>query len=463
MLDPINRPVTEVKGHSAFNVPASANLRSAALLVDCCVALVVYFACVRIFRLSPIPSAMNGIILALSIAGSWVAGRISLGATFGEALWKLRPLRLDKGKPELFQLRGTRVFQAERLNRFQLVSCAAATVFALAASTWYGNETVLKHPLFVQATLWEMDAYAPDNSHQEWIRAPFYYSVGHWPRTFSGQPVLYSLPYEKGPPHRFIGHIVARWDAPDVKVTFEGPRTPAEIFPASVIKQCMLSAWNQSTECIRVREETLSRHIAEMKDVAPESWEVKWFKVSNPGIPAVEQPQGIYILAKSREQLEERFILVTGKGTHQAISLERTQSVAGEKARLMFLQALRNQRVTHELAVGRAHVNRDLASIKLDSLYSLKEPQAFIKRLSEVQALLVSKISVEPKTFDAYFHLAGISLLLVEKASQLNNPSLTTAAKPMIQSALKYAKDIDPKNPRTAQIENIWLDARKYQ
>src|SRR5262249_4353881 len=139
-----------------------------------------------------------------------------------------------------------------------------------------------------------------------WSVEPFFYSLGAWPKEFMGRPVHYAVPYEKGPPTRFLGHVSARWDAPEIKVTFEGPKTPdsGEINRA-VIHSCLVPSEFSGGprpgmfECARIRGKTLKRHIEEVDAFSPSNWVLRWFRVENPAIDPRERAQGVFLGAVS--------------------------------------------------------------------------------------------------------------------------------------------------------------------
>jgi hypothetical protein len=141
--------------------------------------------------------------------------------------------------------------------------------------------------------------------------------------------------------------------------------------------------------------------------------------------------------------------------------LDRPTGGAGALAHDLFEKLIRSQRVAKELGTGRAWVDRALAQVQLGTLNQTAPGPAFIPRLADVQALLLAKLSVDPKTYDTYFHLGGTSLLLTQYALRNQLPELAVSARPMVQSALRYAQDLKPADPKTQQLQNMWIDAKK--
>jgi hypothetical protein len=308
-----------------------------------------------------------------------------------------------------------------------------------------------------------------------WEILPFFYSLGAWPKVYRERPVFYALPYEKGPPSHFVGHIRARWDAPGAIVDFEGPKTPLGRTSRETIRQCLVGS-EKSWSCLKIRELTLQRHLEEIqKKLAGTAggntalrmkWKLRWFTVRNPALAPAEQAQGIYLSAQDGDQGEERYVLITQDGTHQAISLNLktsvTEGIEGAEAKLAkttFEQAIRSIRASDELTPGRTWINRQLETIQLQ-----KGAEQELSRLAAAQASLISKISVEPKVYEAYFHLGGTALLLQQLARKSGGAlamELSSVAKPLLQNTSRYVQDLNPKDPRTQILQGYWLESQK--
>ena len=115
---------------------------------------------------------------------------------------------------------------------------------------------ILHHPLFQSATEMQLPAFSPDVSSptSDWTALPFFYTLGAWPKKFQGQAIFYGVPYEKGPPKNFVGHLAGRWKMPDILWIAEGPKTPLEL-SRSALKNCILSS-ALNLECASVREKS---------------------------------------------------------------------------------------------------------------------------------------------------------------------------------------------------------------
>jgi hypothetical protein len=406
-----------------------------------------------------------------ALAALWFAQQLALGATVGQRVWKLRMLD-ERGRAPRRRGLGRRFFQVEALDPAARLGAALSTLALLGGSLWAIDRLWLDHPVLRRAAIWELEPFAPAPADANWQVQSWFYAVGAWPRTYRGQPVLHELPYEKGPPKQFVGHVTARWEMPDAKVIYEGPRTPAEVSVAT-LRDCLTGSWLSARagalRCLRLREAVLLRHVREIRQAvdsgaAGGEWQLRWFEIKNPALPPEESPIGLYLTGQGPLRAQDRFIAVNARGANQAFILDRSLTPAGLQARAAFEQAMRSQRISPELNAGRAWVDRGLASTRIADLKNPdpQDPAAFIARIADVHTLLISKISVNPGTYEAYFHLAGTSLLLARQATQMGRADWTAIAKPLVNSAFRFARDIGPDDPRTAQLQNIRLDAQDF-
>jgi hypothetical protein len=495
-------PSAHVRGTGAYRARAGFAPLLGARVIDASLALFALFAAHRALRMSPVPHWGWIAGSALLLGALWASGRLLSGRSPGEAAWRLRTAPKTEGMAWDASLRMP-LLQPGRIGAPELAGGAFLTLAAVIACAWSIDRAVFKQPLWARARPLELDAYLPDMSARRWEVLPFFYTLGAWPREYAGKPVFYSLPYEKGPPTRFIGHMSARWEAPGTIVTFEGPKTPAspvtrapgERTPRDRIRECLLGS-DHSWACLKIREVTLLRHLTEVQhgltgraggDTALSMrWQLRWFTVRNPALAPSEQAQGIYISAEDKGQGgargpargEERYVLITENGTHQAISLTYPdpRTPAAMAARETFAQAIRSLRASDDLGPGRAWADSQLKALALGDIGALLSGKSIppgidaakvIQRLGQAQALLLSKISVQPGTFDSYFHLGGTALLLDRLArkgsrtTHLEGLELAAASKPLVQAAYRYAQDVAPDDARTTQLHGFWIEAQR--
>lgn len=410
--------------------------------------LCLYALIVRAFDLSPLPSfSLIVPFIAGLLALAWVQRRW-LGGTLGELLWDRTSL-------------ANRVFAW-----FVIGGCAL----------WLGREAVWRHPLLLEAREWHLAPFAPlaieaDQTH--WDSLPFYYLLGAWPTAFQGKPIFFTVPYEKGPPAQFIGRVIGRIRSPEIMLTLEGPRTPEPAFKAEDVKYCLSKSWTDSQQgplgCAKIREASLLRHIREMRKISPHDWEIRWFEVDNDSIPEVERVRGIYLKASNDRRGEHRFVIITPTGTQQVVRLRVSTDNDGALAYEILEKSVRSLRLSEALYAGRALANRRLSETKLDELSQTPNLESFVKRVSEVQALLIAKISVEPKGIDAYYHLGGTAYMLLKKLEDLAKKSPDSVVgdlsvkmnewnaieKPLLDASYRFAKDVAPEHEHTQRLQNM--------
>ena len=465
----------EVRGHKAYNELAPLWIRIISFLVDLGWICVVFYMGVRIFNQSPIPGTALLLSYTVTVLVLWLLQQIFFGASLGQLAWRLTLLDHKKRKLQWpgaaqYLFRGkVRSHQTERMSLEGLLTASLLTALSLGLSAWTVTKIWIDHPMMRTTEDIEIAAFAPSadqvGEKGDWLIAPFFYALGAWPKTFAGHPILYSLPYKKGPPTHFIGNIVARWSMPDIRLTIEGPRTPTHGESAAAIRDCLHSRAAELF-CLSLRKNSLARHIDEMRALNPTRWELKWFYVNNTGIPPEEVPQGIFLSAANDLRAQERYILINSSGAHQTLILSHSVGQQGDLAKSYLERSLGSLRISNKLETGRIWSDKMLSDIHLKELDTITDQNRLVSRLAEIQALLISKISVEPSNFDAYFHLGGTSLMLARlgatQSIHQDQDEVSTVAKPMLQNILRYAQDVAPNNPRTAQIENFWRDSKKY-
>jgi hypothetical protein len=461
MQTPEHETQKMVVGTSAYSREASWSLVALSAWGELMVGGILLLAAIKLLSLGAAPHPLWPLGWALGFAVAWFGQRAAFGVTLGERTLGLRP--------------GARFGRPLRTTQIDPGAAMSTGLLLLGATAALGltfHRVILRHPLWAATEAWELDAYLPDMASGDWKILPFFYSLAAWPARFEGRPVLHQLPYEKGPPSRFIGHLIARWDPPQFNVAFEGPKTPIAGNDRATVRGCLASG-DLSVLCLKMREVTLKRHLDEMgrrfHDLRTE-WKLRWFEVKNAALPPEEQAQGIYVEA-SREgrQLEgeARFIVITRNGTHQAFifSWECGSRDALAQARKKFEQSIRSLRASDSLVPGRAWIDRELGAVQMERLAA---GGVMLEELAPIQALLVAKITLDPAVFEAYFHLAGTSLLMMKAARGAAGGASTeraldvaTVARPNIQSALKYAQDVAPAEPRIAQLQGIAIEAKK--
>lgn len=379
-----------------------------------------------------------------------------LGKSPGEWLWGLKLDPRLRGIRE--RLLKRRLLKKAEPRRSRALAAAIVTglVGPLTAAAFY--KAMVENPAWLMAENLRLTANTP--RADDVVVSPFFFVIGSWPKAFEGKPVLYQLPYEKGPPSRFAGHIVARLQAPQTLLTLEGPKTPQPARTRLEIAHCLREL--VAPRCFSLREATLARPLREMMEkTGGHAFKLQWFVVDNAELKNDERPQGFYLSVEGPELAQERFVAITPSGTHQALILDRPSGGAGATAHTAFSEVVRSLRVFDELGSGRAWIDRTLGDVKLDEIKRIGDPLEAVARLAEVENLLLSKISVDPKTLDTYFHLGGVAVLLSERAAQNPNSDWGAVAKGLLESLWRYGRDVDPNDPRTELLKQYWDRLKK--
>ncbi len=447
-----------VVGISGARTPTSPILLALARGADSSLVLLIFLGALTLSRLPPFPGIPQLLLLLSAILIPFGA-RLLVGVTPGEALTRTRKNPKRPGYTSRPDLDG-----------LHLASLAGAIVLLFLTTGWLAARALFLHPLFAPVEAKTLPAFIPPlQSPDFWVRAHFY-SLGAWPARPFQQKVVYSLPYEAGPPILFPGRIVAQWLPLEISVTFEGPKTPDGLRDAAgkavardTLRECFLSgslAW----DCLRYRKALLSRPLDEiergMRGVP--HYRLEWLSVSNPQLPPIEWPEGLRITATLNGKTQIRFVAVTWGGTEQAFFLTHQGGEKGLLAERLFEQSLQSLKLTDDLDTLRAWSERDLLEIHMKELEQLDwKSDEFFDRVTTIQSVLLSRISVQPKDYDAYFHLGGTSSLLIRHALAASHPEIAAAAQKTLFSAWKYAHDVKPQDPRGFQLERLWDELKE--
>jgi len=397
--------------------------KSFAVLCDFGIAFLPLLAGIAFFGLSPLPKF------------SWIG------------IWIITAFVLPWLERKFFKLSLGEMIWSASADSLRLAFASFLTFLVYFSLFFLIQREIFHHPLFQRALAIELPAFSPDVSSpsSEWSALPFFFTLGAWPKKFDGQPIFYSVPYEKGPPSQFVGHLAGRWKMPDVLWIAEGPKTPLEIARED-LKTCMLAP-ALSLNCADVREKMLKRPIQEMGKMNPLAWRLRWFSIKNGGESAA---QGFMIEAENTTQMETRYVLVNPKGRHQAFILHSKLDSDGEHARAVLRQAIAGLKSLSELSEAQVFIDRELSDTSVTRESNLDD-------LAKIQAELVSKISISPASFEAYYHLAGTALLATKK-----DPALSSLTRPLILNAYQFAKDVAPQDPRLPSLENMTIEAKKF-
>jgi hypothetical protein len=343
-----------------------------------------------------------------------------------------------------------RLVGTPRKNAIVIIFPIAAAVFALGGCglLWgrdptirpYGNRLV---PVF-----------APDSAERgAWDVLPFFYATGAFPRP--NHPVFqkvggmeYSLPYEKGPPTRFLGKVVAYWRDLESRLIISGPFTAASPSDPIELRKCV-SSWLRCKSARRKIWKHSIKSYFDDRNVAVN----EWFQVENAFLPAEERPQGIYLRSKAEAgRVREAYFVVGPKMAIQGFILDRPDREEGERASELVAKIIGSLRISSDLQAPRAFINPKLASIRITPRTSLNE-------LIAAEAALLAKVTIEPKESESFYHLAGLGITLFRTAKKEGRIELAATSKVVVTNALQYVRDVDPKSPRIPEMERFDAEA----
>jgi len=175
---------------------------------------------------------------------------------------------------------------------------------------------------------------------------------------------------------------------------------------------------------------------------------------------------GVYLKAENAHHEIHRFILLTADGQAQAMTLElprnpRALVDPGFAPELqMVFQVIGSMSLHPSLAGSRSWADRRLSEIRLEEI--ARKPE--LHRLGELSALLIAKTTVSPRQPDAYFHLAGVSLLLLNKSASTPAAELVSAiARPQVLASQRFMFDVAPADPRNRQLEQMVLEMKQFK
>lgn len=458
----------QVKGHSSYDLPAPLGRRLLALATDLPTYLLAPVLGVLVLGAPPIPDAPVFAAWAAWAVGIHWLQRLLRGQTLGEQLWGLKSVARAPG--EATRLAAQSASQAS----FRL-RAASGLALSLVIAGQMVSKTLEFHPMLREAQVVQIPAFSPAASDPHWSVLPFYLAVGAFPKSWNESPVWYQLPYAKGPPERFPARVVLRLAQSDARITLEGPRTPEALRGRrDWVRACLTDprlSVRLAAQCLGLRRELLLRHSREMRPGGhrPQSWGLYWFEVDNPQLAEESRAMGVYLKAQEAEQGEaeiHRFILLASDGQAQTITLEmrsgemKSSSPALAPEMQMMFQVLGSLSLHPTLAGSRSWADRRLSETKLAEIMRRSE----IGPLGELAALLVAKTTVSPRSPEAFYHLAGVSLLLLKKSAKTPAAELVSAvAKPQVLAASRYFADVAPDDPRNRALEQMVLEMKQFR
>ena len=274
---------------------------------------------------------------------------------------------------------------------------------------------------------------------------PFAYLLTPIPASFENDPILWELPYLKGPPKSFVGRVELQWSEEwQNRMAFSGPLS----FPRTVKVSDLVDCLGRFFGCGADRHELLQKHLKLRSDFN-EIFETAIWRIENPLLKPEERPIALYVRgtsAKDPKRLREVALILNGNLALQTVSLDQKISPLNEKNSAFFRSVISNIRMTGDLAASRAWVNAKLAEFQPSG-----EPT--IPQISEAEKLLLSKLSVDPTQLEPFYHLFRFSELEYRRSLAAKNLVSTARARRLMSALVQYARDIAPADQKSKEME----------
>lgn len=333
------------------------------------------------------------------------------------------------------------------------VAIFAGTVFTLGSTfyLWMRDPTLRPLPARTLAL------FAPDSANgADWQVLPFFYATGAFPVRLFAKPgapssemkgelsVEFSLPYEKGPPTRFLGKVTAFWRELDSRLTLTGPLSVASPATPEALQRCFGGWFRCAADRRKIWTNSVAPQIAGRTLV-----ENFWFTTDNPFLGTDERPQGIYLRTSAdRGRVREAYFLVGPKMAIQSLILDRPDRAEGEVASETLRKIVGSLRMSGDLQAPRAFVNPKLAALRIG-------PKSSLAELVAAEGYLLAKVSIEPKEVESFYHLGGLALTLFHAAKREGRVELAASSKTIVKSTLRFARDVDANSKRLGEMEKF--------
>lgn len=289
---------------------------------------------------------------------------------------------------------------------------------------------------------------------------PYGHTLGPWPTHFRGEPVVSRLTYLKGPPKKFLETFSLIWAPVDAEISISGPKTPLPDFKRADWREC----FQKNFLCSNPKKTFWSKVFPDREMHRKSEVRATWFESGS-----ADGPRGVHLLIRSksdsgREQIEDRFAILTPGGTLQTLSIRVSNNPVGSEARGIFMQTIGSLKVHEDLTFGRAWIAGDLKDVDLRAQKTIPEPKTRLLRLIEVQNLIFAHMSVDPSTVDSFYHLAGVThrlaldLLRTRDQWFKNQESWLNEFPSLLATLAKYSRDFPESNQVSERIEALLQD-----
>ncbi|MBI3535173.1 MAG: RDD family protein [Deltaproteobacteria bacterium] len=187
----------QVKGYTVFGEKALTVVRILAFCIDALVFICGYFFFSMLYYLSPLPGLLDTAILIFLFLVYKFSFEKYLHCTVGQWFWKIK--------------KTNKIYiQKEKLSIPNLSAVISLTIIFFSCSIYIFYTWIYQHPMLQKASIITIKS-ADLEQNISYERLPWFYTIGYWPKYFiDAEPLSFSLPYEKGPPLKFPGHIIVQ-------------------------------------------------------------------------------------------------------------------------------------------------------------------------------------------------------------------------------------------------------------
>ena len=284
---------------------------------------------------------------------------------------------------------------------------------------------------------------------------PYGYTLGPWPQSFEGEPIVTKLTYQKGPPLKFLEKITQVWRPVEIELEIYGPKTIKEGMTANDWQNCFASAFS----CHSEKEFFVSEIFPDRAKHKHDALTLTWVDSLDP-----LAPRGLHLTIEAPTYQIDRYTFITEKGATQTFSLQSVKTEEGARARALFKKTLSGLKVKEDLQSARAWIQNKIKSVNLDQARSITDPKLRLERLIQIQNWIYSLLTVDPTHIEPFFHLAGVTHMLAIELMRTDQTYFKSqeawilSFRPLFETLLAYAKDFPGNQPLVANIESLLQD-----
>jgi hypothetical protein len=330
------------------------------------------------------------------------------------------------------------------------------TLIALFTLSFCGSLYLFFHssPLYSALKIEVLNNYFPEKPDDDLI-LPFGYTLGPWPKSFRGEPVVTKLTYLKGPPSKFIDSMTQIWRPVEVELTLTGPKTVISDFRIKEWRNCFQSDFR----CSKEKGLLWKRIFPDEKMHARDDIKATWFESPDP-----LGARGIHLVIRAQTHEINRFAVIIPNGSVQVFSLKSVLGGPGDEARELFVKTMGSLKVNTELNNSRTWIEGKIKHVDLEKIKKIKNLKERFERLILVQNWIYSYLSVNPTAVDSFYHLAGIThrlamdLLKTKERLFENQEAWILSFQPLLSTLILYAKDFPNSEARIKSMEVLLED-----